>query len=177
MGVVQGKNMTLAVVALFLLANLLCLSSAEQCHPKATNPCRFDCNGTEFDISQIFDYPYTIDEEYKWCPCKGCICSENGGGVGPLAAVCQSRDYAVSCGQFHNPVFILERTDPYMFTIEYTSGTTWRISMFRFMVTEEHPKPNVIFTGEVPNLQYNFQVNGKCLGQPDCKAKGPNPFH
>lgn len=26
------------------------------------------------------------------------------------------------------------------------------------------------------NLQ-NFQVNGKCLGQPDCKAKGPNPFH
>ena len=30
---------------------------AAQCTPDPTNPCMARCNGTQFDISKLFDYP------------------------------------------------------------------------------------------------------------------------
>jgi hypothetical protein len=63
-----------------------------------------------------------------------------------------------------------------MFSIEYPSGSDWRISIFRFIVSKAYPDPQVLFSGEYPMLQYNFQVTGECIGQPGCHISGPNPF-
>ena len=55
-----------------------------------------------------------------------------------------------------------------MFTIEYPSGTDWRqeilhmfmfynlyrVSIFQFMVSDDHPETKVSYFGERPNLQY-----------------------
>lgn len=47
-------------VVIAALAALLCLhsvSEAAQCFPDPNNPCKATCNGTQFDISNLFDYP------------------------------------------------------------------------------------------------------------------------
>jgi hypothetical protein len=41
-----------------------------------------------------------------------------------------------------------------MFSIEYPSGSDWRISIFRFIVSKAYPDPQVLFSGEYPMLQY-----------------------
>jgi hypothetical protein len=102
-------------------------------------------------------YSHNISGEYTWSPCTGYKCDDYK-IPGNTVAVCQSRDYAVSCGQYQDPVFILEQTDPYMFSIEYPSGSDWspyyRISIFRFIVSKAYPDPQVLFSGEYPMLQY-----------------------
>ena len=44
------------LLSAFLACNLPTLEAA-QCMPDETNPCVARCNGTTFDISNLFDYP------------------------------------------------------------------------------------------------------------------------
>lgn len=96
--------------------------------------------------------------------------------------MCQTRGFTVNCGQYQEPIFLVEQTDPYIFTIEYPSGSDWRyfvsqcynnshvcilrISIFRFIVNKDYPKPMVVFTGENPMLQY--VSNSLFLGLQTC---------
>ncbi len=41
-----------------------------------------------------------------------------------LIQVCQGN--YVDCGQNKRPVFLLQQQDPYMLTVEYPNGATWR---------------------------------------------------
>jgi hypothetical protein len=137
------------IAVLMILAYIIQLSRSEQCSTNKLNPCIANCNGTIFDISKAFKFPYNISDDIMWCPCSGCKCADSD-----LAAVCQ---YGQDCGRYQDPVFILEQTNPYMFSIEYPSGPYYRISIFRFIVSKAYPDPQVI-------------------GQPGCRISGPNPF-
>lgn len=46
-----------AVIAIAVFFLCLDLAAAAQCMPDPTNPCKARCNGTTFDISNLFDYP------------------------------------------------------------------------------------------------------------------------
>ena len=75
--------------------------------------------------------------------------------------------------------------------VEFTFGSTWRISIFKFIVDHKVETPTVTFISEQPVVQYvsgidmsaviyfesmnfvlqNFEVRGKCIGQEsfDCQ--------
>ena len=42
---------------LFALVTSLAIVQGEECMPLEDNPCVFKCNGTTFDLSNLFDYP------------------------------------------------------------------------------------------------------------------------
>lgn len=65
-----------AVLLLCLLQSVL----SEECIPNKMNPCIATCNGTIFDISKLFDFPYNISGGYIWSPCEGYKCPSNGNG-------------------------------------------------------------------------------------------------
>lgn len=88
--------------------------------------------------------------------------------------VCQKADFYYNCGEYENPVFILYRYNPYYFRIEYPNGFQWRISIFEFIEDKNHPDTTITFLQERPNLQYNFVVTGKCIGQPSCETGRPD---
>lgn len=46
------------VAAFIVCVSYLDVTFAAQCMPDPTNPCRARCNGTTFDISNLFDYPW-----------------------------------------------------------------------------------------------------------------------
>ena len=58
----QARATMLRSIPLFLIALttslLLGASLAAQCMPDPTNPCVTTCNGSTFDLTQVFDYPY-----------------------------------------------------------------------------------------------------------------------
>ncbi len=45
------------VTALVVAVSVYSAAEAAQCMPDPTNPCKAKCNGTQFDISTLFDYP------------------------------------------------------------------------------------------------------------------------
>ena len=54
------STMAAAFQLLFVLVAAVIVSRgarAAQCTPDPTNPCKATCNGTKFDISNLFDYP------------------------------------------------------------------------------------------------------------------------
>ncbi|XP_019857462.1 PREDICTED: uncharacterized protein LOC109585779 isoform X2 [Amphimedon queenslandica] len=148
---------------------LLDLSVAEQCKVDLKTSCIATCsNDTTIDISSLFEYPLNISSYYSylWSPCSPITCRQ---GDPYNIAVCQKADQYYNCGEYRDPVYILQQRDPFMFRIEYPNGDDWRISIFTFTVTEEEPQTKITFLTEDPGLQYNFQVTGKCIGQPRCK--------
>lgn len=162
--------MIFLVTCIFFLSLIQPLLSAE-CLPNKRNPCIASCNGTHFDISKLFEYPINITSTYytfQWSPCEGLKCYSDSTSD-EKSAVCQGLGQGVNCGLYERPVFILQQTDPLMFTIEYPGGVSWRISVFKFIENKAHPETTVTFTKEYPMLQYNFVVSGKCIGQEDCK--------
>ena len=48
--------------------------------------------------------------------------------------VCQGLGQGVNCGLYERPVFILQQTDPLMFTIEYPGGVSWRWGQFQILI-------------------------------------------
>ena len=54
---IMGRYSTLFLVTL-TASLLLGASLAAQCMPDPTNPCVATCNGSTFDLSQVFDFPY-----------------------------------------------------------------------------------------------------------------------
>ena len=63
MGVAAGLCMMASSVSKLLICALVLAvcayraAEAAQCMPDTTNPCKAKCNGTQFDISTLFDYP------------------------------------------------------------------------------------------------------------------------
>ncbi len=67
---------------LFALATSLAIVQGEECMPLEDNPCVFKCNGTTFDLSNLFDYPWDMIYELTqyWCVC---VCVHRFNITGP----------------------------------------------------------------------------------------------
>ncbi|XP_064396825.1 uncharacterized protein LOC135343750 [Halichondria panicea] len=176
-------------ISLCLLSLVLFISSqsgeAAQCIPDKNYLCTARCNGTSFDLSKAFDFPLKITEPtprgahgntywYIWNPCHVEECP--GYPAGTNVAVCQSADVFWNCGQTSEPIWLMDnwQATPENFPnwqVEYTSGTTWRVTIIKFIVDHTVMEPTVKFISEDPYLQYNFEVRGKCIGQErfDCE--------
>ena len=146
-----------------------------------TRKCR-SCSTGEYLLP--FLYRYNIDNEFMWCPCKGCIC-ENSKGPPAAVSYTVSLCYCTLCvivfsrSVSQDPAVVNFKTQslywreqihtcsPLNIHQEHIGGTSanniaatmsslsFRISIFKFMVSEEYPKPNIIFTGgSMPMLQY-----------------------
>lgn len=53
--------MRVAFYTLVIATLVQCLLGA-QCTPDPNNPCVTTCNGTTFDISKLFDYPWVKND-------------------------------------------------------------------------------------------------------------------
>lgn len=160
-------------MALIILAVLFFgfvdLTLAAQCLPDPTNPCKARCNGTTFDISNLFDYPVKLSDSrgysYMWSPCTGypqCNNSMND----PDCAICQHADQYYNCGRTKDPIYLFNyHFDTFVYQIQYLWGIDWRMTVFTFLQDKTQEETTIEFTGEDPYLQYNFLVRGKCVGQ------------
>eukprot|EP01064_Diplonema_japonicum_P021524 TRINITY_DN31095_c0_g1_i1.p1 TRINITY_DN31095_c0_g1~~TRINITY_DN31095_c0_g1_i1.p1 ORF type:complete len:167 (+),score=45.19 TRINITY_DN31095_c0_g1_i1:48-548(+) len=131
------------------------------------NPCKAYGNGTVFDISKVFNYPVKgMDKyEYTFSPCEPIACS--GDSTNREVAICQAADFPRSCGNVNQSVWFLEQMGQNVqWKILYPNGMNWRATWVTFKVdpTKEVPEFKVI--GESPYEIYNFEITGKCLGQP-----------
>ena len=74
--------------------------------------------------------------------------------------VCQKADQYYSCGTSHDPIWMQQdwprdtKEDYPNWDVQYLDGTSFRISMFKFIVDHNIKKPKVSFINEDPPLQY-----------------------
>ncbi|XP_019857460.1 PREDICTED: uncharacterized protein LOC109585778 [Amphimedon queenslandica] len=151
-----------------------------QCAQSEESMCVFTCNGTMFNLTDVFKYPVTIADDsrgynYEWNPCEYQACKDEI-EPGEDCAICQKADRYYNCGHIQQAVFLMQQYTPFMWKIQYLWGTDWRMTEFTFLVDKNRDIPTVTFTGEDPYLQYNFFVTGKCIGQPYCNYGMPDPF-
>ncbi|XP_064396852.1 uncharacterized protein LOC135343774 [Halichondria panicea] len=175
------------IAYLCLLVSFLSIQFGEtaQCMPDKDYPCRAKCNGTSFDLSKVFDFPLNISEpsprsdgrlySYVWDPCHSYACPGYP-AAGTDCAVCQLANLFYNCGQTSEPIWLMDAYDNTKeefpnWQVQYTFGTTWRVTIFNFIVDHTVKEPTVKFVSEEPGLQYNFEVRGKCIGQDtfDCQ--------
>ncbi|XP_064396824.1 uncharacterized protein LOC135343749 [Halichondria panicea] len=174
----------LCLLSLFIITHF---GEAAQCTPESDPKylCTARCNGTSFDLSKAFDFPMKITEPtarggtgntywYTWDPCHIVKCP--GYPAGTDIAVCQSANFFYNCGRNSKSIWLLsDRLQPQEnfpnWQVEYTFGIDWRITIFNFTIDHTVEEPTVKFISEDPELQYNFEVRGKCIGQEsfDCK--------
>jgi len=70
------------------------------------------------------------------------------------------------------PIWILEKlwTD-WEWTIYYVDGMQWRNTVVKFVRDATLETPTIKFISEKPGLQYNLEIRGKCIGQPNCNLE------
>ncbi|KAL5473395.1 hypothetical protein EMCRGX_G027873 [Ephydatia muelleri] len=168
----MGATPLITCIFALLLLLLSKPLEAAQCMPDNENPCIAMCNGTTFDITKVFDYPVNITDSrgyyYLFSPCKGYSCP---GGEQPITdtAVCQKADQFYTCGRTEKPIVLWGLTyEPYIFSFQYPWGVDWRRVRDAMAINPTQTVPTIKFLSEDPLLQYNFEVRGKCIGQPYC---------
>eukprot|EP01089_Gocevia_fonbrunei_P021402 TRINITY_DN830_c0_g1_i1.p1 TRINITY_DN830_c0_g1~~TRINITY_DN830_c0_g1_i1.p1 ORF type:complete len:177 (-),score=29.08 TRINITY_DN830_c0_g1_i1:25-555(-) len=133
------------------------------------NACVAHGNGSTYDISKLFDWPVTIQDEKTgytyWVDlCSGYKCP---GGLGGLTPVCQHADMYYACGKSSNAVWLIRGDVPTgWWTILYPSGAQFRSTQISFIPDPSVDPPTIKFTGEEPYEFYNFEIRGKCIGSP-----------
>eukprot|EP01087_Luapelamoeba_hula_P004049 TRINITY_DN14009_c0_g1_i1.p2 TRINITY_DN14009_c0_g1~~TRINITY_DN14009_c0_g1_i1.p2 ORF type:complete len:204 (-),score=30.63 TRINITY_DN14009_c0_g1_i1:31-642(-) len=163
------SGVLLCVVAIACVLFAAVNVEASQLRLDPSNPLRAYGNGTTYDISHVFQWPVAIENDprhysYWWNP-TGHACPNTPNVSGP--AVCQKADRYYVCGETDRPLWTLESTNPgLVFRITYTNGYQWRLTVFTFIVDENIHEPTIKFINENPYEQYNFEVRGKCIGNP-----------
>ena len=81
--------------------------------------------------------------------------------------ICQKADGSFyNCGQITKPIWLMDDwpapdsgEDWPNWQVEFTFGSTWRISIFKFIVDHKVEKPVVKFISEDPVVQYVSDIN------------------
>eukprot|EP01059_Diplonema_ambulator_P031561 TRINITY_DN583_c0_g1_i1.p1 TRINITY_DN583_c0_g1~~TRINITY_DN583_c0_g1_i1.p1 ORF type:complete len:163 (+),score=63.91 TRINITY_DN583_c0_g1_i1:61-549(+) len=151
---------------------LVCASAAGmQLKADPTNSCKATGNGTMFDISKIMRFPVIANGprfQYTFSPCDPIPCS--GDPNNKEIAICQAADFPRSCGNTNQALWFVIDTYPWSWKILYPNGMDWRASWVTFRVNETAERTEFKALGEEPYLIYNFEVTGRCLGQPNAPA-------
>ncbi|XP_064400518.1 uncharacterized protein LOC135346725 [Halichondria panicea] len=169
----KSSSLILVCCICVSLSSLLAPAEGAQCTVHPDHKCQATCNGTTFDISKIFGYPMNvIGKYYSYLldPCNGVVCPDAFNTTG--VAFCQKADQYYNCGLIKEPIWLFNYNfQDIQFTVQYPWGTDWRITEITFIEDKSVEKTTIEFVNEKPNLQYNFLVRGKCIGQPydDCK--------
>lgn len=148
------------ILATLVVCGLLGTGYTAQCMPDPTNPCKARCNGTMFDITNLFDYPVKLSESrgyvYVWSPCTGYTqCNTNNPRNDRDCAVCQHADQYYNLGHASDPIYLFNyHFDSFMYQIQYPWGVDWRMSVFTFLQDKTQEETTIEFTGEDPYLQY-----------------------
>eukprot|EP01087_Luapelamoeba_hula_P008971 TRINITY_DN2285_c0_g1_i1.p1 TRINITY_DN2285_c0_g1~~TRINITY_DN2285_c0_g1_i1.p1 ORF type:complete len:177 (-),score=15.46 TRINITY_DN2285_c0_g1_i1:115-645(-) len=160
------------VVVVVVVVASLSVVHCSQLRVDPTNPLRAYGNGTVFDISKVFQWPVTINDDPRgyqyWYNPTGRACQTQPTNTAP--AVCQKADTYYNCGEWASPVWTFDgfEQQPVRFHITYLNGIAWRLTQITFVVDAgvNTTVPAIRFLSEHPYEQYNFEVRGPCVGQP-----------